>query len=209
MWTMVPNDKQAEAQAKAERPYRGVGKRGLIGLGITAVVSGALVILLISRLIAASQATSVNVSSGFRLDGHPAPDFTISVLNAAPGQSGSIHLASLKGKAVVVNFWASWCVPCADEAPVLEQAWQTYQSKNVVFVGVIYQDSQPNALGFVQQYNVTYPVGPDPSGDISIAYGVTGAPETVFINPKGIIESKFGGQEDQATLDASINGLLK
>ena len=198
-----------EIPVKAERPYRGVGKRGLIGLGITAVVSGALVVLLVSRLIAASQATSANISSGFKLDGHPAPDFTVSVLNAAPGQPTSIHLASLKGKAVVVNFWASWCVPCADEAPVMEQAWQTYQSKNVVFVGVVYQDTQQNALDFVQQYNVTYPVGPDPNGAISIAYGVTGVPETVFINPKGIIVSKFGGQEDQATIDASINGLLK
>jgi len=205
MRTTVPH----EAPIKQARPYRGVGKRGLFGLGVTALASGALVVLLITRLIAASQATSVNVSSGFKLDGHPAPDFTVSVLNAAPGQPTSVHLASLKGKAVVVNFWASWCVPCVDEAPVMEQAWQTYQSKNVVFVGVIYQDTQQNALGFVQQYNVTYPVGPDPNGDISIAYGVTGVPETVFINPKGIIQSKFGGQEDQDTLDASINGLLK
>jgi len=208
MQTMTPKTPDTPPNDLGQRFYRGPGRRGLIGLGITALVTGALIVLLVSRLVAASQAVSVNVSAGFQLDGHPAPTFTLTVWNGAAGQN-SIRLAALKGHAVVVNFWASWCVPCVDEAPVMEQAWKTYQSKGVVFLGIVYQDSQADALGFMQQYGVTYLVGPDPSGAISISYGVTGAPESVFINPKGIIVSKFGGQEDQRTLDTAINGLLK
>ncbi len=184
-----------------------IGLRTVIGLGATALASGLLVVVLIVRLIAASQATSTNVSSGFQLVGHAAPDFTTQVWSGPKGQS-SFHLAALKGHPVVINFWASWCVPCVDEAPVLEQAWQTYQSKGVVFIGIVYQDSQQNAMSFVDQYGVTYLVGPDASGSIAISYGVTGVPETVFINKQEIITGKFGGQEDQNTLDTAINKLL-
>jgi|SRR5579862_3029599 len=188
-------------------PMHKVGLRTVIGLGATALASGALVVVLIIRLIAASQATSTNLSSGFQLIGHPAPDFTMQVWSGPQGQS-SLHLAALKGHPVVVNFWASWCVPCMDEAPVLEHAWQTYQSKGVIFIGIVYQDSEQNAMNFVDQYGVTYFIGPDPNGATAISYGVTGAPETVFINKQGTITGKFGGQEDQNTLDQSINKLL-
>jgi len=189
-------------------------RRGLIGLALTAVVSAALIALLASRLIAANSAASVNIAQGFALNGKPAPDFTVSVVNSSSNSSSgsarqTIHLAALKGHPVVVNFFASWCVPCADEAPVLESAWQKYASKGVIFVGVIYQDTPANAQSFYRQYGLTFPMGLDPSGATAIAYGVTGVPETVFINKAGIVVSKYGGPEDDGTLNRSVAGLLK
>ena len=195
-----------EAPTATTQTHR-IGLRTVIGLGATALASGLLIVVLIVRLIAASQATNVNLSSGFQLVGHPAPDFTTQVWSGPKGQD-SFHLAALKGHPVVINFWASWCVPCTSEAPVLEHAWQTYQDKGVIFIGMVYQDTQQNAISFVDQYGVTYLVGPDASGSIAISYGVTGVPETVFVSKQGIITGKFGGQEDQNTLDQAINKLL-
>jgi cytochrome c biogenesis protein CcmG/thiol:disulfide interchange protein DsbE len=117
----------------------------------------------------------------------PAPDFTMSLYNG-----GKLHLAALRGKTVVLNFWWSGCEPCKQEAPILERQWQAWKDKGVVFIGVDEQDDPTTATprAFLAKYGVTYPNGWDP-GDVDIQYGTTGQPETFFITPRGTIKSRY------------------
>jgi cytochrome c biogenesis protein CcmG/thiol:disulfide interchange protein DsbE len=113
--------------------------------------------------------------------GGPAPSFSLRRIDAA----GRLDLASLRGKAVVLNFWASWCVPCKGEAAMLERAWQQYRSRGVVFVGVDYHDVTSDARTFLAHHGITYPTVQDGSGAVGDRYGLTGVPETYFIDRSG------------------------
>jgi cytochrome c biogenesis protein CcmG/thiol:disulfide interchange protein DsbE len=85
----------------------------------------------------------------------------------------------------VVNFWASWCGPCIEEAPALEATWQAYKDKDVVFIGVAYVDSDAKSRAFLEKYGITYINGPDLRTEISDAYHIKGVPETFVISPAG------------------------
>jgi cytochrome c biogenesis protein CcmG/thiol:disulfide interchange protein DsbE len=109
-----------------------------------------------------------------------APDFTLDTY------SGETYtLSELRGQVVVVNFWASWCQPCASEAPALEATWQDYKDQGVVFLGVDYVDSEEKAQEYLEKYGVTYPNGPDLGTRISDAYRIRGVPETFIVNADG------------------------
>ncbi len=116
----------------------------------------------------------------------PAPDFTLTTLDGA-----QINLASLKGRVVVVNFWASWCAPCREEAPVLERVWQQYKDKDVVIVGVAYTDTEKNARAYLQEFGNTYPNGLDIGTKISEMYNIQGVPETFVIDRQGNVARFF------------------
>jgi cytochrome c biogenesis protein CcmG, thiol:disulfide interchange protein DsbE len=111
----------------------------------------------------------------------PAPKFTLPRLD----RPGDLSLASLKGKAVVLNFWASWCAPCRDEAPVLERAWDRYRRHGVVVIGVDQQDLSSDARAFARKYGMTYPLVHDGPGEVVAKYGLTGVPETFFVGRSG------------------------
>ena len=104
-------------------------------------------------------------------DGNRAPNFTVTTFDG-----DEITLDDLSGNVVVVNFWASWCVPCEDEAPILQQTWERYQSENFVILGLTHADIRRDSLAFVEEYGLTYPNAPDPSGIIYGQYGLTGVP---------------------------------
>lgn len=119
----------------------------------------------------------------------PAPDFTLTLFPEYRGgvAGDTLALADLRGKGVVLNFWASWCGPCEEEAAALEAAWRQYKDKGIVFVGVDYLDQDPAAKRYLQKFNITYPNGPDLASKISKRYTIRGVPETFFIDPQGQI----------------------
>lgn len=133
-----------------------------------------------------------------------APDFQLTTYSGQP-----MHLDSYRGKVVVVNFWASWCVPCRDEQPTLETLWQRYQNRGVVFLGIDIQDNQHDGLDFLRQFGASYPIGPDPTGAVSINYGVVGVPETYIVSRQGTIAKKIVGPVDASQVVAPLEELLR
>lgn len=95
------------------------------------------------------------------------------------------NLTNLRGKAVVLNFWASWCQPCRDEAPMLQKAWDENKGADLIVLGVDYVDTEPEAKKYLAEFKITYPNGPDLQTRISQAYRITGVPETYFITREG------------------------
>jgi cytochrome c biogenesis protein CcmG/thiol:disulfide interchange protein DsbE len=114
----------------------------------------------------------------------------------------SIALADLAGKGVVLNFWASWCDPCRDEANLLETAWQREQANDVVFIGLDYLDQEPAAKAYLDEFAISYPSGPDLQSEAARRYGIKGVPETFFIDPDGnITDIVIGPIVDESTLE--------
>ena len=184
---------------------KGLSRNAIIGLALTSLASALLIVLLVVRLVAANNLAAAAPATS--LVGHPAPDFTVNVWNGTAGQT--IHLASLKGKVVLINFYASWCADCTEEVPLLQQFWQQYQSRNVVFLGIAYQDTQADSLSFLKQFGVSYPCGPDASGTAGTDYGVTGVPDTVLIDQHGVVVQHYRGAVDDRTLNTALQALLK
>jgi cytochrome c biogenesis protein CcmG/thiol:disulfide interchange protein DsbE len=125
----------------------------------------------------------------------PAPDVRLMELSGG----GSVRLASLKGRPAVVNFWATWCIPCIQEHAALSAGART--NPDVAFLGVVYEDTAENAKGFLEKRGgAAYPTYADDDGKAAIAFGVYGVPETFFIDAKGVIVEKYVGPLDPDTL---------
>jgi cytochrome c biogenesis protein CcmG, thiol:disulfide interchange protein DsbE len=184
----MENENQAPAPAPARKNRR---KRSIIIFVVVSLLNAGLLILLWTQLLTPAQSpTAGKTTSTDPLVGHPAPAFTLQALNT-PARNATLSLKSLQGKAVVLNVWASWCVPCTQEAPMLQATWQQAraQGKNVVFLGIDFQDSSSDARAFLHKYGINYPHVLDATGSVSIDYGVTAVPETIFINSKGTVVS--------------------
>jgi len=113
--------------------------------------------------------------------GDEVPNFTLTKFNG-----GQVSLSDLRGKAVLINFWASWCLTCGDEAAALETVWQEVEpAGDVVFLGVDYVDTEPEAKAYLKRFSITYLNGPDLRTEISQFFHVTGVPETYLIDADG------------------------
>jgi cytochrome c biogenesis protein CcmG, thiol:disulfide interchange protein DsbE len=119
--------------------------------------------------------------------------------------NGTVSLADYRGKAVVLNFWASWCAPCKDEAPQLESAWQRWRENGVVVIGVDLQDFGTDAQRFVDRYGLTYPVVRDKHNWTWGRYGLGGLPETWFVDREGrLVGEHVEGPVSAEELDRNI-----
>jgi cytochrome c biogenesis protein CcmG/thiol:disulfide interchange protein DsbE len=147
---------------------------------------------------------SITGLSGITMVNRTAPDFTLKTF-----KGDTVSLEGLKGKAIVLNFWASWCPPCRVEATLLERTWRIYRNRDVVFLGVNIQDRKKDALSYIREFNVTYPNGPDPTGEISIDYGVSGLPVTFFISKKGMIVRRWVGAIEKSVLIRAIEEIMQ
>ena len=163
-------------------------------------------------IVVALVALVVVLAFGFRRDpqdirtgtvGRPAPAFDLERLDAP----GRVRLADLGGKIVIVNFFASWCIPCKEEAPALIRVWERYRKADVVFVGIVYQDSPQAAKEFHDRLGQTWPIAMDDNARTSLAFGVFGIPETYFIGKDGVIAGRRIGAIDEATLIRGIEEL--
>ena len=137
-----------------------------------------------------------------------APDFGVTLFGQPGGAVGAWRLSEQAGRPVVVNFWASWCIPCEDEAPVLERVAVRYRER-VSLIGLDVQDTEENARAFLARFRITYPNAPDPGGRISVDYGMSGVPESYFIGHDGRILRKWAGPLDEGRLVAFVEELLR
>ncbi|MBI2467982.1 MAG: TlpA family protein disulfide reductase [Candidatus Rokubacteria bacterium] len=150
---------------------------------------------------------------GFRTDpraipsplvGRSAAAFSLTTFDGQP-----VSLEAYRGRVIVLNFWASWCYPaCYEEAPVLEAGWRAYRDRGVVVLGVDIQDTEAAARRFIAQFGLTFPNAPDPTGRVSIDYGVYGVPETFVIDQRGKIRAKHVGAVTEALFREKVEPLL-
>jgi cytochrome c biogenesis protein CcmG/thiol:disulfide interchange protein DsbE len=133
------------------------------------------------------------------LIGRPAPAFSLTPVGGGP----AVTLESLKGRPVVLNFWATWCVPCYQEHAALVGAARAFGAE-VQFLGIVYEDDEARVKAFLAQRGASYPSLMDAEGKAAIAYGVFGVPETYFVDPAGRITDKYVGPLDPPTIDALV-----
>jgi cytochrome c biogenesis protein CcmG, thiol:disulfide interchange protein DsbE len=169
----------------------------------------AVTVLIVAGLLGLLIWKVVHQDKGVKLGGGrtpAAPAFALSRLDAP----GKLALASLRGKVVVLNFWASWCSPCKSEAPRLEAAWRRYREEGVVVLGVDGQDFSGDAKRFIRNHRITYPNVHDGPGNIGTKYGVTGYPETYFVDRRGrLVGNRVVGEVSAAKLTAGIQRALR
>ena len=169
------------------------------------VVAGLVPVVLIAALLGFGLGRNPrDVQSANRLVGRDAPDFTLRDFRTGR----TVRLSDLRGHPVVLNFWASWCVDCRVEHPDLVAAWQRFGNQGAVFLSVLYQDPIAGARGFLAEFPVEWPNLVDPGGRTALDYGVTGVPETVFVDPDGRIAHKQIGVTSYPLLAQELGRML-
>ncbi len=177
------------------------GRRRLLsGIALAAV----LLLTAVALMMWGPGNSRVRRSNGRPLVGQPAPDFTIALLDGS-----WLTLSALRGKVVVVNFWASWCPPCADELPDLQRVWSAYSERGVTLVGVAFSDEEAAVRDFIERFSLTYPVGLDENGRVAGRYGITGVPETFVVDANGNVAAVHIGPVTAEQLMQDVESALR
>ena len=211
-----PSDNPPAAQSEAaaspkSRGRLGLGRRGLIILAVAVPVLAFLGILTWALLTAGPARGGLAVNNTvleLNVDSEAAPEFTLTLMGGAGSEERQLSSGDLRGQVVMLDFWASWCPPCRDEAPTLAQVYAEYQGRGVEFVGFNLWDNVGDAEVFLQQEGHQYPNGVDEGGRIAISYGVRGIPEKFFLTRDGRIARKFSGPMDAELLRQILDTLL-
>jgi cytochrome c biogenesis protein CcmG, thiol:disulfide interchange protein DsbE len=168
----------------------------------------ALVVLLAAASVRRDRALAIGAALA-RGETPPVPAVVLRALPAGDAVPRDVALRDLRGHAVLLNFWASWCAPCREETPLLEHLGSDYHARGLLVVGVDTQDLESPARAFLAQYGVTYLNLRDPDGSVSRLFGTTGVPETFFIDAAGRIQGKFPGvQLDPGVWRRAADALL-
>jgi cytochrome c biogenesis protein CcmG/thiol:disulfide interchange protein DsbE len=172
-----------------------------------------LVILAVVGLVVAFAVASLLLTRGDAKNGlsskstletkEAAPDFTLALI-----KGGTFHLGNHKGKPILINFFASWCLPCRDEAPVLEKIAHEYEAKGVIFLAIAIDDTEEKINDFVARYGVTFPVGLDKTAAIQKSFGLYGIPTTYFVSKQGVINYFHSGVVTEELLRHELDKLL-
>ncbi|HUI88404.1 MAG TPA: TlpA disulfide reductase family protein [Anaerolineales bacterium] len=188
-------------EGTSSTPRRGVR------LWVQLIIWVSLVGMLVIVAIELNRSQQGQVARGDRISNFTMPLFSGFELN---GQN-QFNLADYRGKVVMINFWASWCKPCEQEAADMEQAWQFYKDDGrVVFIGADYVDTEPEARAYLAKFSITYPNGPDLGTRVSQLFRIKGVPETYFIDPQGILQyAQIGPFSSVDEIKSIINPLLK
>jgi cytochrome c biogenesis protein CcmG/thiol:disulfide interchange protein DsbE len=191
---------EAETLEPTEEVVPTSRKGALIGLGVVVLA----VVVLFGFALAPRYQTAAASVGGQQLTADPvgqmAPEFSGALVDG----DGNLALSSLKGKTVVVNFWASWCTTCKAEADVIAKVEKKWRDKGVVFLGVDSHDTNAGAHTYIQNYGIGFQSVQDPDETIGAQYDVTGLPETFFLDTKGKIVQKYVSAVDEKTLDSLI-----
>lgn len=181
------------------------GARRLSPLRVAAIVLAVAIVLALAALLALGlvNRSPVTGRSGVTRIDKPAPHINMPLYGG--GEMTSAYYAK---KPAVVNFWASWCGPCRQEAPIFERLSREYGERGVVFIGVNIQDAESDAEAYLREYDITYPNGIDEGGGISIDYGVIGIPVTFFIDRDGIVQRRWTGVMRETQLRQWIDDLV-
>jgi cytochrome c biogenesis protein CcmG, thiol:disulfide interchange protein DsbE len=191
---------------------------GRAGAFIALVLLGLFVALLAYGLLSNAPDTTID-SSLADAKAPSAPGFELKVLESGAvgaglrrveraAADGNVSLAELRGHPVVLNFWASWCPPCREEAPRLERRWRAGRGQGVLFLGLDMQDLPGDARDFIREFHLTYPQVRDPSDEVARDWGVTGLPETFFISARGRIVAHVIGAISPQQLGEGIRAAV-
>jgi cytochrome c biogenesis protein CcmG, thiol:disulfide interchange protein DsbE len=179
----------------------------LVAQGVAIGLVALLFVLLVWALV--TEEGGDLAAAANRGDRPDAPEFALERLDG----EGELALSSLQGKAVVLNFWASWCLPCKDEAPYLEQVWQENRERGLVVVGLDAKDFRRDARRFAERFRLTFPLVFDGPGDTLSGWGVTGFPETFVLDREGKVVQAFLGDvssdDEKRELRAAIERALQ
>ena len=182
------------------------GRRALIILGVGIPVLAFLAVLAWASFSSGGAPGGIAVNESVaevRQERRVAPDFTLQLPDGS-----TLGIEAMRGKVVMLDFWASWCQPCRDEAPVLAHVYGEYRGRDVEFVGINLWDNPGDAELFLQEQGHEYPNGIDAEGKIAISYGVRGIPEKFFITRDGLIARKFTGPMNPDLLRRILDALL-
>jgi cytochrome c biogenesis protein CcmG/thiol:disulfide interchange protein DsbE len=166
------------------------------------VVSALLPIILVAGWAAVLAARGSATAGGAHI-GQAAPDFALADLNGNP-----VRLSDLRGRPVIVNFWASWCGPCVEEFPMIRAAVERHAAQRVAVVGIVYRDNSEAARRFMSRMAAAWPAAMDPGEQVAQSFGISGPPETFFIDAGGVVRGRQIGQLNASDLERQITQTL-